>query len=105
MQAPEDSVRRDGEPGIPRWVIFPKYAPGSPGKLKVRNKGAAFLELADNAFNYSHLGVRGFELLTSLMDQCEVYDFAYEDLDGAVEVFAGLAQSKVHAPVPATATA
>ena len=47
-----------------------------------------------NAFNYSLLGVRGFETLGAVIDRCRCYRFEYSDLDQAVEAFAVLADER-----------
>jgi hypothetical protein len=49
------------------------------------------MQMADNAFNYSAHGRRGFEFLTRFVDQCDCYEFAYGDLDEAAIVFDELA--------------
>ena len=47
--------------------------------------------LAQNAFNYSHLGVDGFCVGTNLIEHTECYDFQYSQLDKAIAVFNDLA--------------
>jgi hypothetical protein len=49
--------------------------------------------LAQNAFNYSHLGADGFRVGTRLIDQVACYDFAYSQLDEAVLAFDRLADA------------
>jgi len=50
----------------------------------------AFMRIADNAFNYSLLGVKGFEAMAGLIDASLCYDFTYSVLDEAIETFAAL---------------
>lgn len=91
MRPPKDSVRRQHEPARPGWVIFPKWSANSPTTLTPRSKAQTFMFLAQNAFNYSHLGVDGFGVGTNLIEQTECYDFQYSQLDKAIAVFNGLA--------------
>ena len=49
------------------------------------------MQMADNAFNYSAHGRRGFECLAQFVDRCGCYEFAYGDLEEAAAVFDDLA--------------
>ena len=90
MKAPTDSINRATETAQAAWVIFPKYQAGSPAHLKTLPRARAFIRIADNAFNYSLLGVRGFEAMASVIDSSLCYDFTYSNLDDAIETFAEL---------------
>ena len=87
MKAPRNSVMRGNEPAAPRWVIFPKYQANQKAVLEPMNKAQAFMDLAENAFNYQILRQRAFEKLGGLIDDCQVYRFAYNNLDDALDVF------------------
>lgn len=91
MRPPTESVRRQHEPARPAWVIFPQWSAGSPTALTPRSAAQTFMFLAQNAFNYSHLGADGFRTGTRLIDQVACYDFAYSRLEEAVETFDRLA--------------
>lgn len=86
-----DSVRRQHEPARPAWVIFPRWQAGATARLTPRSKAQTFMFLAENAFNYSHLGADGFRVGSALIDQAACYDFEYGELDDAVATFAQLA--------------
>jgi HprK-related kinase A len=90
MRPSADSVARAGEPAMPAWVVFPKYESKSPTRSRRCPKGVAFMELANNAPNYSLLGRQGFETLARLVDACDCYQFQYSDLREAVQRFASL---------------
>ena len=47
--------------------------------------------LAQNAFNYSHLGTDGFRVGTTLIEHVDCYDFQYSQLPEAVAAFDRLA--------------
>lgn len=91
MRAPRDSVARKQDAARPAWIVFPNYLPGSDTVLTPRSKAATFMEVGENAFNYSIHGRRGFDILAGILDSCTCYDFRYSDLEQAVEVFSSLA--------------
>lgn len=91
MRPPRESVRRQHEAARPGWVIFPKWRAHAQASLTPRSKAETFMYLAQNAFNYSHLGVDGFRVGTQVIDQTECYDFEYSHLDEAVAIFNKLA--------------
>ncbi|PWB48896.1 MAG: HprK-related kinase A [Nitrosomonadales bacterium] len=90
MKVPADSIARAAETARPAWVIFPKYQAGAATRLEALPRARAFMRVADNAFNYSLLGVRGFETMAGLIDASLCYDFTYSVLDEAIETFAEL---------------
>ena len=97
MRPPRDSVMRQHEMARPGWVIFPKWIAGAPTSLTPRSQAQTFMFLAQNAFNYSHLGADGFRVGTSLIDQTACYDFHYSQLPEAIAAFDRLADSAVTA--------
>lgn len=95
MRPPRDSVLRQFEPAQPGWVIFPKWEAGADTMLTPRSKAETFMFLAQNAFNYSHLGADGFRVGTALIDQTHCYDFRYSALNEAVAAFDRLAEQRI----------
>jgi HprK-related kinase A len=93
MRPPDDSVRRQHEPARPGWVIFPRWEAGAPVALTPRSRAQTFMFLAQNAFNYSHLGADGFRVGTALIDRTTCYDFHYSQLHEAVAAFDRLADA------------
>jgi hypothetical protein len=91
MRPPRDSVLRQHESARPGWVIFPKWEAGAPATLTPRSKAQTFMFLAQNAFNYSHLGADGFRVGTTLIDRTATYDFRYSQLPEAIAAFDRLA--------------
>lgn len=94
MRPPRDSVRRQHETAPPGWVIFPKWETGAPATLTPRSQAQTFMFLAQNAFNYSHLGADGFRVGAALIDQVACYDFHYSNLNEAVATFDRLAERR-----------
>lgn len=91
MRPLRDSVRRQHEPARPGWVIFPQWTEGAPTLLLERSRAQTFMFLAQNAFNYSHLGADGFRVGSEMIDQVDCYDFSYSQLDEAIATFDRLA--------------
>jgi len=90
MKVPGDSVVRAHERAIPTWVIRPRYDRGTPAKLQGRSKAQTFMYVVKNAFNYSVLGVTGFETAAALIDACDCYDFRYSSLSEGVRILDAL---------------
>lgn len=93
MRAPTESVVRSQEKAIPAWIVFPKYEAGAAAQLDEHPKAGAFMKIADNTFNYSMLGLRGFETVAKLVDRCDCYEFKYSNLDEAIDIFNMLSEA------------
>lgn len=93
-RAPSASVRRERERVWPAWVVFPRYRHGARARLERLPRGQAYLRLGEQAFNYSLLGMGGFESLSRLMDTCESHTFEYGRLEQALPLFDALAQGR-----------
>ena len=90
MKPPTESVARALEPATPRWVVFPRYVADAAPRMEPLSKAAAFMRIAENAFNYAIQGAQGFATLCRLIDACDCYEFSYSRLDDAVAAFAAL---------------
>ncbi len=93
MRAPTDSVLRSQEHGLPAWIVFPKYEAGAVTQLNPHPKAGAFMQIAENTFNYSMLGLHGFETVTQLVDRCDCYAFKYSNLNEAIDIFNCLSEA------------
>ena len=91
VKAPADSVARAGESARPAWIIFPTYVAGAHAQLEALPQARAFMQVAENAFNYSLLGRTGFDAMARLIEGSASYRFSYSRLDDAIDVFARLA--------------
>ena len=87
MRPPSESVARMHERAVARWLILPKYEPDAALSINVMGKAEAFMKLAEGLVNYAVLGRAGFEVLTSLIDRTDCYEFKYGDLDAAIAWF------------------
>jgi HprK-related kinase A len=90
VKAPADSVARAQETARPAWIVFPTYVAGAAPLLEPLASARAFMQVADNAFNYSVLGGEGFDALARLIAASASYRFSYGRLDDALDVFARL---------------
>lgn len=95
MRPPDESVQRQHVLARPGWVIFPKWEAGVATQLTPRSKAQTFIYLAQNAFNYSHLGRHGFDAGTALIRQSACYDFRYSRLEEAVQIFDQMAAQQL----------
>jgi len=93
LKPPTDSVARAREAAQPAWVVFPRYRPGDPLQLSPVSKASAFMRVAENAFNYSVLGPKGFNALAQLMDLTECFELNYSQLEEATTVLTALPPS------------
>ena len=91
MKASADRIARATEMAHAAWIIFPQYVAGAAAQLAPLSQARAFMRVADNAFNYSLLGMQGFETLASVIDAAQCHEFTYSSLDDAVDTFARLA--------------
>lgn len=93
MKVPKNSITLAAEVAQVGWVIFPKYQAASDTRLEPLAQSRAFMRVADNAFNYSLLGTKGFEVLGNVIDNSICYDFTYSILDEAIQTFDALRPS------------
>lgn len=94
LRPPSASVTRQHETASVGWIVQARYEAGAATTLTPLSRGAAFMRLVDNAFNYAVHGRRGFDLLARIVDRAECYRFTYGgDLDEAVRTFDALADA------------
>lgn len=98
LRPPRDSVLRVAERARPRWVIFPQWSAGTALTLTPLARAAAFIQLAENAFNYSMLGETGFNALADTIDRSDCLGLQYSRLDDAVAAFDRLAEEAANEP-------
>lgn len=91
LRAPPDAVARSSECARPAWIVFPRYQAGASSILEALPHAPTHMDMAKNAFNYSLLGVRGFDMLADLVGNVRSYRYTYSALDDAMAVFDQLA--------------
>ena len=90
MRPPPLSVEQSEKPGTPGLIVFPKYTAGAEPRLVSLTKANALMKVAENSFNYSVLGLQGFDVLGELVSKCACYEFSYQSLDEAKETLESL---------------
>ena len=90
MRPPQSSVEQSEKPGTPGLIVFPKYTVGAEPNLAPLTQANALMKVAENSFNYSVLGLQGFEVLGELVSKCACYEFSYQSLDEAKETLEAL---------------
>ena len=90
MRPPQLSVERSEQPGTPGLIVFPKYTAGVELQLASLTQASALLKVAKNSFNYSVLGLQGFNVLGDLISKCACYELSYRSLDEAKETLESL---------------
>lgn len=86
VRPPHDSLLRQSESAQPRWILFPRFAPGVSARLQPLAQSMAFTRLSQNSFNYRLLGETGFRRLAELIRSCRCYSLDYGDLEAAVRI-------------------
>jgi HprK-related kinase A len=90
LKPPGASIARAAEPVRPALIVFPRFDAGAATSLAPLPKARAFMQVAENAFNYQVLGAAGFAALGALIDATDQYEFRYSQLDEAIALFARL---------------
>jgi HprK-related kinase A len=80
LRPPADSLRRQCQRTRPAWVVFPRFIPGSPLRLRALHPSVAFARLSQNAFNYRLLGASGFLGLRALVRDSRCWGAEFGDL-------------------------
>jgi HprK-related kinase A len=87
LRPPRASIERAAEPARPAHIVFPQFEAGAATSLAPVPKARAFMQVAENSFNYPSLGLRGFDTLTRLVDGCSCHAFNYSSLPEALALF------------------
>ena len=71
-------------------VVFPRYEAGADTALAPVGRGEALVELAKNTFHFKERGAPELDLLAELVRGVDCYRLTMGELDGAVDLVAGL---------------
>jgi HprK-related kinase A len=94
LKPPAASIARAAEPARPGLIVFPRYEAGAATSLAPLPKARAFMQVAENSFNYQVLGAEGFGALGRLVEATTQYEFRYARLEEAMSVFERLAMGE-----------
>jgi HprK-related kinase A len=100
LRPPAEAVKRQAEPALPGWVVFPTHTGGADTKLVSLPKTAGFLRLEENCFNYSVLGRTAFDSLGQLIETTECYELTFGQAMEAAELVNHLAELQPVADLP-----
>lgn len=87
LKPPRASIENVALRARPRWIVFPQWEAGASLSLFSQPKSHGFIQLAENAFNYSMLGETGFDLLGRVINDSECLGLRYSRLDDAIAWF------------------
>jgi HprK-related kinase A len=91
LKPPAGSVAGARQAATPSCIVFPRYEAGAATLLTPLPKARAFMQVADNGFNYQLMGARGFEILARLIESAGAWEFCYSSLPEALALFDRLA--------------
>lgn len=69
------SILSTDTPAEPALIVFPRYVEAAVNDLQLLPQGEAFIRMAENSFNYSILGVAGFEALGAMIDRSRCFEY------------------------------
>ncbi len=90
LRPPVESVQRALEPAPVDLMVFTQFKPGSAPVAHNVTRARAFALLVDQSFNYSRLGLPGFEALARLIESCPSYEIRYGSLDDGLSLISQL---------------
>ena len=90
MRPPTESVLRVDCRALPGWIVFPKFKSNCTVTARPLSKAQTFMRFAASSFNYTVLGLEGFEVLSKVIDIADCYDLEYTNLDDAIVWFDSL---------------
>jgi len=93
MRAPHDEPLASLRTIEPHWVVFPRYEASAASQMTPVPKALAFMQVADQAFNYTIHGRRGFDVLATLIDRCACRSLEFGELAAAVAAVDSLARA------------
>ena len=101
-QVPATAIRPEAWPALPSGGGgVPRYEAGADTALVPVGRGEALVELAKNTFRFKERGAPELDLLADLARSVDCYRLTMGELDGAVDLVAGLlgvAPDSEHAP-------
>ena len=84
VRPPSPSVALACEPASARWIVFPRFEAGAAPEIHRVARSDALLRLGGQSFNYSTLGLVGFETLADLVAACECFEVRFGSLADAL---------------------
>ncbi len=88
VKPPQASVLAGRDTATIVGVVFPHYKVGKETTIYQLDMSETFIQLINNAFNYSILGAQGFSTLTHVVDRCVGFEIHYSDLQDVAQFLA-----------------
>lgn len=74
-------------PALPRWIVFPRYEPGSTLDVAPVSRPETVVKLAEQCFNYSVLGRDAFASICAMVDRSDCLSLRYSRFDEVLHWF------------------
>lgn len=68
-------------PAPVKALVFPQFKAGATTQVTLLTQAEAFMQLAQNAFNFNILGEAGFTTLAGLIETIPAYEIEYSDVE------------------------
>jgi len=94
LKPPLEAVRDYQRTATPRLIVFPRFdSDARQTQLTPVHRGQALIRVIQCGFNYRSLAQDGFQVLSSMIDECQCFDICYSDLEDAVVQLTELAKA------------
>lgn len=77
LQAPAESIRAGEVAARCRWIVFPRFVPGTAPASEQISKAEAFVQISEQSFNKERLGETGFRALCRMLDESDCFEIEY----------------------------
>ncbi|MBA4175922.1 MAG: HprK-related kinase A [Leptothrix sp. (in: Bacteria)] len=98
--APAASQRQAGQPACVRWVVFPRFEPGTAPRLEAVSRAEAFVLISEQSFNRERMGAVGFDALCALLTGASCFEMVYGSTDDALALVSQVTGSRVPGMAP-----
>ncbi len=93
LRAPSQAVERAHETARAAWIVFPRWAQGTPLSITPVAADEAFFSLATNAFNYELIGEPAFDTVKDIVADARRVRLRYSALDDAIRALDELCET------------
>ena len=98
---PEDvAANCIGSPVAIRYIIFPKYRPGTATQLEALSAGQVMERLLQNSVDFRRFGSLGFDLLAKMVEEADCFSLSFNHLDMATSLINELTEGMLDRSTP-----
>ncbi len=87
-----DAIENASQPALPRWLVFPQFAPGEGHQVSPVSHAEAFALIGEQSFNQERMGEIGFRALCTLLGNVDCHQIEYGSTSDALELVAQVTQ-------------